>query len=70
MKRENTLRRLARVTGLHLLDSDLRDQDLGLRHTVCGFHFASEKKDNPSFTRSSRRQGAEFLACIIYKAHE
>jgi Fe-S-cluster containining protein len=25
--------------------SDLRDQDLGLRHTVCGFPFASEKKD-------------------------
>lgn len=25
--------------------SDLRDRDLVLRHTVCGFHFAAEKQD-------------------------
>ena len=25
--------------------TDLRDRDLELRHTVCGFHFAAEKKD-------------------------
>jgi Putative zinc- or iron-chelating domain len=25
--------------------TDLRDRDLVLRHTVCGFHFAAEKKD-------------------------
>jgi hypothetical protein len=25
--------------------TDLRDRDLVLRQTVCGFHFAAEKKD-------------------------
>jgi hypothetical protein len=25
--------------------TDLRDRDLSLRHTVCGFQFAAEKKD-------------------------
>jgi hypothetical protein len=44
-----------------ITSTDLRDRDLGLRHTDCGFHFASEKKGHSSLARSSRSQGAEFL---------
>jgi hypothetical protein len=45
--------------------TDLRDRNLVLRHTVCGFHFAAGKKGHPPLARSSGSQGAELLVCII-----
>src|SRR5450755_1027376 len=41
--------------------SDLRDRDLVLRHTVCGFHFAPPKKGHEPLALSSRSEGAELL---------
>src|ERR1017187_354888 len=44
--------------------TDLRDRDLSLRHTVCGFQFAAEKRTPApcSFVRKSR---SRLLACIM-----